>query len=1829
MNNNNDNVKIINLNIENTNTNTNTNNNNNNNNNSINEIIFNDNDNNNKENLQNFFLNNENIIIEENVALENKEKQYKNDIIYIQELENQLLSTYPVTKQNSKYIQQLIEHNVSRLIELKNRSIVKFNMYKEDIHYPLVNDIINNKYDNKFIIPIVIDTHKIFTNINVESSENNFNIINNDKKIENVSFGLSYENPSGYKEESQIKLVKELNENRYEFEQKKKDFQTFLDTQSNLYISYQIKYNLNNNINQNGLIIKTLNNNLVLRYYDLFDTEWNTHNNNDDLTTPVNIYDEDGKIKKVVHETLVKGQNMNIVGFMLLHNGGSNILDDYKDIYAPKNYSNHLHKILYGNIEISNINQKQKDEIILTVKTHNLKDNDVIYIDNTNCFPSINNFYGNKLKFNIIDNDTITINTGFKLQLNGNYGNIYKISKLKYDLYNVSNDTDIEFLKTNYEDENQNIKHNKIFLFKNIQLDKTKYDTIVKKILPSLDEIIEIEYDSLKKASSFEEINNILKKYNITIDDLCIEQGKYIKKIFNTNIKNIKSTFNKKIVNNIKNYHISDIAFLKEDNNYLLNNKNIESSYISNYYGSYPYINKNFDCIMTRYNWIWNKNDYGDLYYLHTVLNNNYDKLLPYLKDKIIYYKKNIDLVEADFLKIKDIEGKISKCKFYKYEALIITEKDVSNKYENVNIDKNIQCHVFLNNELYELFNYKLTKIENIDDKTKLLIGHELWKYNSTKDSWIYDNEYSHYNKIKYVCEFNNIDIENINLDNLDCIYKKEYGCGSKTYSRFLSKIEDLKKIHSQFIELEKSIKNKEKQKEIEGKMKVIIEKFYYENILKKDNNKNTKNSQIKKMKTLKENIPPKPILNTVLQKLVYSIYKLRNPDLIQDCFYEIIDKDCLLVGLDLYSKKYNEKYDFCGHYYYLKKISYSNNPDERIKYITLLLSKYSDDGEAEKNNLLCKNCGQYLMNNAYDETEGFASSGALIKPREDWTENDWKIFNEQESKLYLSDIISSTQILDCNDDKFKKILLNEGLDANNIDEALEICTFITKNLYHKLGIILQNGDLIKTIIESMQQIINIYPYNIYKSLEIRKLKEKMSDARIQQMDEKGIFKTGYIKIREIRRQCIICARLLITIQTIIPNLLFQKRTSSCQFSGFDGVNGIDFMACILQELNNDSPKESPALLEFYKASVNDYYTKYKNTTYILELFKEKYKYLLTIRKEKETIHNIEDEYRHIFEKEPEKIENNIHEKILKIKTYKELVFYKSQLLNRNLFLIQNIKDIIADVIAKSPLSDKYVGQVETSCCSEEATEYIGFYQYIQLENDKIETYMNETNKIYKLLTYFYNSGCYHRFYLYNKDKFAGCYNTIIVYDGKTASEKFIKSVFMTYVNTGIYTGTLRDFVDNTENAIDIKTGMTKKEIKNHTYSSEELNKLLKEIEMKNIHYYKPHQVFKIDNATLQTLKKNSLEHIDIQINILMNNISILLNKGKDFSLKYNNIIKNFGIYDINDKLEKITAKKDKIILRNHLYNKKLDFFKKFYISVFKKYLSMIKNNFDVKEKDIKLQFIEDTDVKKEMQQYIGLSRENIDFFMEPNVSDNFNDCIANYSNEEINSIIGVQEIYNMNYTEIKKYSDFNNNDASNVILFILIHNLNQLFIYKNNTEGTVSYDLNLNENKNFFIAKFVLLLLEEIEENYELFELCNKNNEIENEILYDYIQFKLKMLGSGQGYDTVEKPNSIYKNEAAEHDDKERELEYKLEHLNNTAIDTYKNKYGKEPTQGQLDNIKQNVKEQIADEDYYDETNMDAQLHSNEIMDQGGEYGELNENDFEASDGFIYEQEE
>ena len=136
---------------------------------------------------------------------------------------------------------------------------------------------------------------------------------------------------------------------------------------------------------------------------------------------------------------------------------------------------------------------------------------------------------------------------------------------------------------------------------------------------------------------------------------------------------------------------------------------------------------------------------------------------------------------------------------------------------------------------------------------------------------------------------------------------------------------------------------------------------------------------------------------------------------------------------------------------------------------------------------------------------------------------------------------------------------------------------------------------------------------------------------------------------------------------------------------------------------------------------------------------------------------------------------------------------------------------IIDEVIGQSPISDKHaIVHMPSSCCAEEALQYLNFYHYFQLENDQIKSYIEETNALYSLFSYFNNSGVFHRFYLYDTKKFAGCYNPIIVYDGENASEKFKTSVLLTYVDKGEYKGTRREFLSSDPNAIDIKSNKTR-----------------------------------------------------------------------------------------------------------------------------------------------------------------------------------------------------------------------------------------------------------------------------------------------------------------------------------------------------------------------------------------------------------------------------------
>ena len=101
-----------------------------------------------------FFDNDEDIsIIEEKVAKEAYELEYDEDEIYLNDLENQFLSEYPVIKQNLKYIQDESLQKAKSVLELKKYGLSLLRKKHNDNH--IIEKYLENKFNKHFIIPVV------------------------------------------------------------------------------------------------------------------------------------------------------------------------------------------------------------------------------------------------------------------------------------------------------------------------------------------------------------------------------------------------------------------------------------------------------------------------------------------------------------------------------------------------------------------------------------------------------------------------------------------------------------------------------------------------------------------------------------------------------------------------------------------------------------------------------------------------------------------------------------------------------------------------------------------------------------------------------------------------------------------------------------------------------------------------------------------------------------------------------------------------------------------------------------------------------------------------------------------------------------------------------------------------------------------------------------------------------------------------------------------------------------------------------------------------------------------------------------------------------------------------------------------------------------------------------------------------------------------------------------------------------------------------------------------------------------------------------------------
>lgn len=1765
-------------------------NNNNNNSDNVKSIIFSNNENNvenvifnddNKNNIEKFMFEDQNIIIEENIAIKNSDILYKDDIVYLKELEHQLLSEYPVDKQSLKYIQKEVEEVASKIINTKNIGVKNYEMFKKGIEYTFINEIINDKFKESYIIPIVLDKHKIYAKLNLEKE----NIENNDDQ--NIYFSESLEDKKGIIDENQRTQMVNLKILFHDRALDKLSYKEYINKVDEIMNPYITKYDNNSGII--GHIKKPKNDTMVLRYYDLESIYWDTYKIKNDYVTSKDIFDEVGKIKGVEDDILIKGDELNIVGFMIV----------------PENNGLIKKNFIKNNIitKITNLN----NSVLIECNNHRLTNGEIIYIEDTNSLPRINNKYAKSVK--IIDKNIIELDINLKLLKDGDYGILYSIAKLEFDLYQTTNNISFEFKKTTYENPEINNNHNKIYLFDNVIVNKNDYDNIIKNIMPTLNQIVEYNLDKLNNSYTFNDVNRAIENYSININSFNIEQIKIIKNIFEKNLEKLinnpdDTKINLNLTKNSKKY-FNDVT-------YFLSNMYITDKSIEELYGKYIHLNTAEDNTLLRLKWVQSQKDNGDIYYLNFLLLNK-DKIDPsYLSTKINELSSLLKTLEINFKKEQNISSKVSK--LYRYQAYIITEKDAEDGFKNLKNTLLDDTVVFYENNLY-IWKGKLVEFKNIDENTLALVGNKIWVWKEGK--WNKSDAEPKYENIKYLCELNNLDLSTIKLDSLDCIYRKDLGCHSKLYIRLNDNIAKITEYVNNFQKLSKN----ENKKTILDKINILKNK-YYRSISKKHINNNEIILNVINEKEI--NIDKLSIVLNLI-KLMDDYYKKLN------YIYVLIEKDGLLIGNDIYSKKYKRKIPICSHYYYARKIEYADNPDEKVKLINDLLNNYSDSGETEKNLHVCTVCGEFLMNNTYDETEGFTESGMLKSSRQLWEAEKVDISTET---FNLSEYIKKVTLDDKN---LRDILLKYGLSIDNIDEAISISIFIINNLYPKAGVKLPNLELINMIIDCLQKIKNIIPYSYYKAKEIKKLEEKgYSKIDIEKVDAKNIFKVGYDRYSKIKRSSIIIARYLITVQTTIPPLVRSSKSTICPFYSFDGDEGINYMACILDEmqiviLKDDKIKK----MEIFKTSISETYNDFKILTHIKELFIEKNKYLENSFKKADDFklqnENVQENYSNLVE--PIEIGYEYNKLILEIKDISTIRKMQNVLINRLTFLAKNIKKITKDVIAISPLTDQIVGPLETSCCTEDADQFLDYYFFIELQSSyPIKKNIDESNAIFGYTNYFINIGSIHRFLYYDKNKFDGIYNNPIVDDEIHTSQDLIKAVFEYFVDSGSYAGTLREYIGD----IDIKSGLTRNQILSKSYTILEYQALLRNIEKYNIKYYTNYRKEVFEKSALDKLKKDSIEKLDKGINNLVKNVGNVLNKDKNFIQKYIDLFRNFGIFSNSDSAN--LSEKDKIKNRESVNKKKLDYIKKFYITKLKKYLSIIVNNVKKTEKNINLGFIGSTDIEKELQSDIYKDNNKLEPFLNENIRKYFLDLKIDFTNEEINSINGMDNIYDSKFEKIKEYSNFNFNDASNVLLYMLVSQLNN-FIFCDFDENNDTFNnINSKNVKCRTICNFIMILFEELDSDNELFNLCEEGSRgIENSLIHERIVFKTKQFSKkdSDDYFTTMMQRKFSKQSKVEDDlEPTEELSIEEQEKIDFIMDKGKKelfeKYGYKPSEDQLETYKDDYLKNMEDEIMFNEEvyNLDTTAKGKDVIDQGSGYGEFSEFDFEDGDGFDYASE-
>jgi hypothetical protein len=680
-----------------------------------------------------------------------------------------------------------------------------------------------------------------------------------------------------------------------------------------------------------------------------------------------------------------------------------------------------------------------------------------------------------------------------------------------------------------------------VFIYKN-HSDKL-IDTL-NLIVPSSQEIL--ANTANKTFRNISQFDTILNKYDLSVNDLTINNFNYIEDILNKNNSNTKHSVD------LKKYEADSNSIQKRNNYSLISNRILDS--LKEFYGPYPHFNNKLDSEERRMRFVHGQADHGYLFY-KIIIHNIETKLIGSKDRRIASIEKYLDTIHD---KKRNVESELNNqinrnantsCGAQRLTNIYYSKADLlldNDKTIYIDEDKIIP------NEESDLVRDGYVAI--------LVLGKKKVLYSRDGNRWITapdddDRVDEILTNHRDFCNQNGIDFKNMpdNLLNFNnCKYSdKLQRCVSIEYIKLQEQLDNydaiIKENETNLVLLRNSnIMIEQHNKDIQS-LKDNLE-LEYANKLRLEKHFTRLYADIK-IEVDEENA-----------ELYYKIDKYQEniAELPLKEYYEgleILINKYGRVASSLEADKENQRYIYCRrgqkviccehHKYFIEFYNKSTTAEQMLDKLR------TDYGIENEGYVWCSNCGQELDLAAYETLEGFTGSGSRAVTHNVIAEEEVYVSAEG------SELVASL-----------KHMLLEGDNKSIKDENSLSIIKIIDVLLNFMGIKLTNADEIK-IFKSCEILVqnNIKAKNVWIADAIKRSKKNLTNKKLESLYSN--YSTGHTILYT-------ASNLFVYIQSATPAYMVTKSHSKCKPSllGYPldkkyKYEGIDYITCILDALKD------------------------------------------------------------------------------------------------------------------------------------------------------------------------------------------------------------------------------------------------------------------------------------------------------------------------------------------------------------------------------------------------------------------------------------------------------------------------------------------------------------------------------------------------------------------------------------------------------------------------------------------------------------------------------------